>query len=243
MNQRYLYVNVLESLLAQSSNIHLSTEYKKTLSVTDTEQHRKSSLVHISDRAFHFFMYVEELRVKTLCHHNLNILQQKFLPVAIAGVKNDIRLQDLWLEILDEVEGTRGQKLVILGNIVDKFFKMGAGQYIRDFRRDNHIMKTEAHRKRVQERKLVKERVADKVTLETIKQDTSLDKQNAHNLVVALVTKRPDIFSTSTYTKNELKILFEAYNERFVSKWKKEKLSEILVLRIKSQEQMANPKC
>lgn len=73
-------------------------------------------------------MYLEELRVKTLCHHNLNILQQKFLPVAIAGVKNDKRLQELWFEILDKVKGTRGQKLVNLGSIVDKFFKMGAGQ-------------------------------------------------------------------------------------------------------------------
>lgn len=242
MNQRYLYVNMLESLLAQSTNIHVCTEYEGTLSVTDTKQYRKNALVHISDKAFQLFMYLEELRVKTLCHHRLNILQQKFLPVAIAGVKNDKRLQDLWLEILDEVKGTKGQKLVILGSIIDKFFKMGAGQYIRDFRRDHHIMKTEAHRKRVQERKLVKERVADKVTLEAIKQDTSHEKQDSHNLLVALVTKRPDIFNTSTYTKKELKILFEAYEERLVTKWKKEKLNETHVLRIRSEGQMKNPK-
>ena len=241
MNQRYLYVTVLESLLVQSSNIHECTEYEGTLSVTDTKQYRKNSLVHISDKAFQLFMYLEELRVKTLCHHNLNILQQKFLPVAIAGVKNDKRLQELWFEILDKVKGTRGQKLVILGSIVDKFFKMGAGQYIRDFRRDHHIMKTEAHRKRVQERKLVKERIADKVTLDAIKQDTSHKKQDSHNLLVALVTKRPDIFNTSAYTKKELKILFEAYGERFVTKWKKEKMNDTLVLKIKSEGQMKNP--
>ena len=114
MNQRYLYVTVLESLLVQSSNIHECTEYEGTLSVTDTKQYRKNSLVHINDKAFQLFIYLEELRVKTLCHHNLNILQQKFLPVAIAGVKNDKRLQELWFEILDKVKGTRGQKLAAL---------------------------------------------------------------------------------------------------------------------------------
>ncbi len=86
---------------------------------------------------------------------------------------------------------------------------MGAGQYIRDFfRRDHNIQKTEAHRKTVQERKLVKERVADKVTLEAFKKDTSHQKQDSHNLLVALVTKRPDIFNSSAHTKKEIKTLY-----------------------------------
>lgn len=66
-------------------------------------------------------------------------------------------------------------------------------------------------------------------------------KQDSHNLLVALVTKRPDIFNTSAYTKKELKILFEAYEERFVTKWKKEKINDTLVLKIKSEGQMKNP--
>lgn len=35
LSQRYAYVKPLESLLAQSSNIHLTTSYEGTLSVTD----------------------------------------------------------------------------------------------------------------------------------------------------------------------------------------------------------------
>jgi ATP-dependent DNA helicase PIF1 len=242
MSQRYLYIFVLESLLAHSSNIHSSTEYKGTLSVTDMKQYRKNSLVHISDKAFQLFMHLEQLRVDNLCHHKLNTLQHDFLAVAIENVKSDKKLQDLWLDILVGVKATREQKLLILGCIIDKFFKMGAGQYIRDFRRDHNIQKTEAHRKRVQERKLVKERVADKVTLEAIKQDTSHQKQDSHNLLIALVTKRPDIFNSSAYTKKEIKILFQAYEERFVGSWKKEQLNEKLVLRIKSEGHMKNPK-
>ncbi len=68
----------------------------------------------------------------------------------------------------------------------------------------------------------------NKVTLEAIKQDTSHQKQDSHNLLVALVTKRPDVFNSSAYTKKEIKILFQAYEERFVGSWKKEQLNEKL---------------
>ena len=142
MSQRYLYIFVLESLLAQSSNIHSSTEYKGTLSVTDMKQYRKNSLVHISDKAFQLFMHLEQLIVDNLCHHKLNTLQHHFLAVAIDNVKSDKKLQDLWLNILVGVKATREQKLLILGCIIDMFFKMGAGQYICDFRRDHNIQKT-----------------------------------------------------------------------------------------------------
>ncbi len=177
-------------------------------------------------------MHLEQLRVDNLCHHKLNTLQHHFLAVAIDNVKSDKKLQDLWLDILVGVKATREQKLLILGCIIDRFFKMGAGQYIRDFRRDYNIRKTER----------VEERVADKVTLEAIKQDTSHQKQDSHNLLVALVTKSPDIFNSSAYTKKEIKILFQAYEERFAGSWKKEQLNEKLVLRIKSEGHMKNPK-
>jgi hypothetical protein len=46
---------------------------------------------------------------------------------------------------------------------------MGAGQYIRDFRRDYNVDKTEAHRKRVQEKKIVKDRLSGKVSFEPVR--------------------------------------------------------------------------
>lgn len=133
------------------------------------------------------------------------------------------------------------EKLIILGDVVDKFFKMGAGQYIRDFRRDFNVEKTEAHRKRVQEKKLVRERVADKITLQVIKDDNSEQKQDSHNLLVALVTKRPKIFETSTYTKQEIKTIYEAYGQRFEASWNKVKLNEIIVKHIKIAGSFAKP--
>lgn len=168
-------------------------------------------------------------------------MKQELLPVAIAGAKSDKMLNNQWLEVLGAVEGSKEQKLVIFGNIIEKFFKMGAGQYIRDFRRDHNVSKTEAHRKRVQEKKVVKERVADKVTLQSVKEDSSDQKQASHNMLLALVTKRPNIFETSTYTKQEIKFFYEGYDVRFVASWNKSKLNEILVQRIRSVGHIKKP--
>ena len=103
--QRYTYITILESLLAQSSNIHSSTNFKETLSVTDNKQFRQNSLVHISDDAFKSFMALEQMRIKTLCHNKLNVLKQDLLPIAVTGVKGDQQLKNIWLEILAAVKG------------------------------------------------------------------------------------------------------------------------------------------
>ena len=76
--------------------------------------------------------------------------------------------------MLSDIQVMEGHKLVILADIIEKYFRMGIGQYIGDFRRDYNVGKTEAHRKRVQEKKIVKERTADKITLKSIKGDNSL---------------------------------------------------------------------
>ena len=40
----------------------------------------------------------------------------------------------------------------IFDDVVERYFKMGAGQFLRDFQRDYQIKRTEAHRKRVAEK-------------------------------------------------------------------------------------------
>lgn len=70
-------------------------------------------------------------------------------------------------------------------SVVERYFNMGCGQYLRDFRRDYNIQKTEAHRKRLIERKVDKERKEDKVVVQSIKDDESPGKENSHRFLVA----------------------------------------------------------
>ena len=50
------------------------------------------------------------------------------LPMAITGVKGDEELKNLWLKTLTSVEGLEKEKLIIFGNVIDKFFKFQCQQ-------------------------------------------------------------------------------------------------------------------
>ena len=55
--------------------------------------------------------------------------------------------------------------------IVERYMKMGAGQFLRDFRRDYHLRKSLAHRKAVLQRKEKANERRMKVPLKEIEQD------------------------------------------------------------------------
>ena len=76
------------------------------------------------------------------------------------------------------------------------------------------------------ERKTKRELKEEKVTLESIRSDESTNKENSHRFLVALVSRRPTVFTTNLYNKSEIKTLFQAYGIRFVMSWNKTKLSE-----------------
>ena len=167
MRRRYMWINMLESLLLQSANIHESSAYKDTLTVTDVKQYRSNALVYVNDKAFEFFMELEQKRINTLCHENLNSLKGNMLYLGIDGVKRNCNLKCKWINLFDLVaeEEKQDEADVLYSKIVEKYFHMGAGQYIRDYRRDYNVTKTEAHRKRVQEKKITKERQNEKVRM------------------------------------------------------------------------------
>jgi hypothetical protein len=59
----------------------------------------------------------------------------------------------------------------IYKEVCERYMKMGAGQFLRDFRRDFHIKKFLAHRKAVMERKEKAREKQMKVQLPEIEQD------------------------------------------------------------------------
>ena len=63
---------------------------------------------------------------------------------------------------------------------------------MREFRRDFKLQKTEAHRKKVVEKKKKKKKkkkdlVSSKVTVESIKKDTSVNKGNSHRTLMTIL--------------------------------------------------------
>ena len=78
------------------------------------------------------------------------------------------------------------------------------------------------------------------ITLESIKEDSSERKQDSHNKLLVMVTRRGDIFE-NTYTKKEIEVLFYAYGLHYYVSWTKSRLNAVLVESIKAAAQFVDP--
>jgi hypothetical protein len=105
---------------------------------------------------------------------------------------------------------------------------MGAGQFLRDFRRDFHIKKSLAHRAAVLQKKKKGEEKRLKVQIPEIEQDRSKGKKVSNMRLLDLVHKLGSEGITRLYSKKELQYLCAAYNIRSVSRWNKMKLASEL---------------
>lgn len=63
MNRRFKLINILETLLVNSSVIHASTIYGSSLEVIDQRQYRENALLYVNNETFEFFMELERCRV------------------------------------------------------------------------------------------------------------------------------------------------------------------------------------
>ena len=69
--------------------------------------------------------------------------------------------------------------------MITRYIKMGVGEFLREFRRDFKIQKTDAHRKKVVEKK--KDLISSKLTLKTMQEDNTLNMKNSHTLLQTML--------------------------------------------------------
>ena len=105
--------------------------------------------------------------------------------------------------------------LQLFKDIVARYVKMGVAEFLRQFCRDSKLQKTEAHRKKVVEKKKKKDLISSKVTVESIKKDSTPNKQNSHNRLKIMVSEQQTIFESSVYLKSEVQLLCNAYGVAF----------------------------
>ena len=116
----------------------------------------------------------------------------------------------------------------IFNDVITRYMKMGAGQFLKDFRRDYHVKKSLALRKSLFIRKEKARKRQMKVHLPLIEQDRSPRKRSSHIRLLALVNEVKGDIST-LYTKAELQHLCNAYKVRCSTTWNKAKLAKALV--------------
>ena len=131
-------------------------------------------------------------------------------------------------------------KLQLFTDVVSRYVKMGVGEFLREFRRDFKVQKTEAHRKKVVEKKKKKDLVSSKVTVQSIEEDTSVNKVNSHHRLLTMVNKQAAIFQSTVYCKREIQLLCKAYGVVFRRSDSKALLSEKLVPKIREVQYVLN---
>ena len=242
---------ILNGLLTNSLCLHHSSKFKETLEITDEKQYRTQGLAHMSDSAYLFFGKLEERRVKYLNHALLNLLKGDLVSDSLASVQKDEELYGQWCEVCNELKSDLTQneveKVTQFNDCVNelyklatqKYFRMGAGQYLRDCRRDFEWKKSEAHRKKVLMKSQKKALQTDKINIDDIRADDSANKSKSHNMLVAMIAKHPRIFhDTRLYTNKDITLLLQAYGIH--KKGKKEILADTLVAAISANTEMKN---
>ena len=110
---------------------------------------------------------------------------------------------------------------------------MGAGQFLRDFRRSSKIKRAAAHRKQVLQRKEKAATRKMKVQLPQIELDKSPNKQTSHAGLTTLLENSGEKGFQKVYTKAELLKLCQGYGVDFRASWNKQKLTELLATAIR----------
>lgn len=134
-----------------------------------------------------------------------------------------------------------GVRLELYREVVLRYLRMGAGQFLREFRKDYKLQKTLAHRKSILQKREKASRKKLKVPICQIERDTSKDKKLSHVRLRALVAQLNKEGLHTLYKKNELQKLCDAYNVRYISRWNKRKLAHDLAEAIMSNEVIPAP--
>ncbi|XP_028412433.1 uncharacterized protein LOC114543612 [Dendronephthya gigantea] len=171
----------------------------------------------------------------------LAALQNDLIDDALAEILNDAHLRRMFQNIFAIEDDNKDLVYLIYKDVSERYIKMGAGQFLRDLRRDFQIKKTMAHRKAVLERREKARQKRMKVNVPEIEQDRSPGKEVSHTRLVALVKQVKCNGMVQLYKKKELQKLCSSYDCRFLAKWNKTKLANELCRAIQSHSIMPCP--
>ena len=246
--EEYRKSELLVQMTWSSSTAEKQSKYKDTLNVTLSRKYQKGSLIHINDDVFEWILELEQERINILNAEMLSIHQEDFVENALKILTGNDRLIQKWKDVVSfhclnhiipaEVADL---SLQLFKTVVTRYLKMGIGEFLREYRRDFKLQKTEAHRKKVVEKKNKKDLTSSKVTLRSMKEDASASKKNSHQRLQVMVNDKETIFHTTVYSKSEIQLLCKAYGVVFKKNDNKVKLSDKLIPKIRNLHNIPFP--
>jgi hypothetical protein len=95
------------------------------------------------------------------------------------------------------------------------------------------LQKTKAHRKKVVEKEKKNDLVPSEVTIQSIIENNTPNKQNLHNCLKIMVSEQETVFQSTVYLKSEVQLLCNAYSVTFRKNEPKSKSLDKLIPMIK----------
>ena len=223
----YTAKKLLESLTIPSDVLEKDSQYPETLTVTESRQFRNRGLTSIRDDVYLLALEIEQKRATLLNMAKLEQFKSNILAKTTNELKQSNNLRSKWLDLFPTDTAT-----VTLHNIyediIEHYMNMAGAQFLRNFRRDMQLKKTEAHRKKVLLKTKKQELKGGKVDIDTILNDNSNMRETLHILLKAMIAKLPGIFKSKVYKKDELKMLLDLYGIVYNSSSNKNTLAEAL---------------
>ena len=162
--EAYLKKELLYELILSSVNAQQDSKYQDTLNVTLSWKYDKGNLLHVTDDMFEWTMELEQTRVDFLNQQRLATHQENLVDRALSTILSNQQLQNKWRSLFtlssdsfayNSSESSQVDTLILqlYSDVVTRYVKMAVGEFLRDFRRGFKLPKTEAHRKKVVEKK------------------------------------------------------------------------------------------
>ena len=86
-----------EDIIQPYSELSESSKFPETLEVTERRQFRERSLIHISDKAYLFFLHLEQRRVELLNVQILKRARDEMVEKVMTELKGDGKWEASWL--------------------------------------------------------------------------------------------------------------------------------------------------
>ena len=111
---------------------------------------------------FQWVLLLEQERANLLDNRNLSIHQNELVEHVLTNITGNKKLLEKWNKLFSTEQVFLSstttenvvQKLIeeLFKQIIMRYVKMGVGEFLREFRRDFEVRKTEAHRKKIVEK-------------------------------------------------------------------------------------------
>lgn len=208
------------------------------------KQNVQSGLATINNKAFHFFVDLDNSIQRLETIENLALHGKSFYLYVNSKVKNDKDINQKSRNLFFYEDDFKAQDHIctidsLLLDVITKYIKMSSSQFRQDYKRELKVQKEEAHRKQIRMREIKKNVHQQRIYFKAITEDESTSKLRSHLRICSELVGSKQFLET--FTKDHLQRLCAAYEVVINKKMTKKEISDVLSKAIQETDHMRKP--